>query len=607
MGTGSDALSVALARAAAAEAENASLRAVAVKIMAAADLEAALSSVTHEALAALEADIAGVFLRDGERIVMRGCVGNRNRETARLRMGPNEGLAGLVFATGEVARVDSYLRSEVISDHFRDLARAEQVRSALGAPLSLDGEVIGVLEVWRRRRAVFTDAETQRLIALAELGAIALNNARLRDATAQSMHEAELAHRQMLVHLQRVEHALRTQQELVGAILDGGGLAAILRIAAQRASGAAVYLDVAFEPVAAYPPGTDITTVSAAVRERLSRGARTSAPVWVQDGDRHVIVRSVSSGSEQFGWLALTGGVRNSDEEYELAVTQASLACSLSNLQDQTAARARAGAQEELLIGLLDASTEERRSALSRARSLHVDLRGQLRVLVCELRGLDQTATAEGWGAAQLDGIRRTLANTVRAGLGARVVLVAARDDTVLVLTRAASAASTRDTLTRLNGELVPVIPGLTPTWGISGIHDGPAELSEALAQARTALRALRHVPDRAVSCYEELGILRLMLADPGSTDLSRFVTETLGPVIDYDRKHRGVLMSTLRSYFDCGCSQQDAAAQLFVHVKTIKYRLVQIENLTGLNLTDHQDRLRADIAVRAAELFAAV
>ena len=605
MGTGTEALAAALARAAAAEAENASLRAVAVKVMAAVDLEAALSSVTHEALAALDADIAGVFLREGERIVMRGCVGNRNRQTARLRMGPNEGLAGLVFATGDVARVDSYLRSDVISDHFRDLARAEQVRSALAAPLSLGGEVIGVLEVWRRRRAVFTPAETQRLVALAELGAIALNNARLRDATTQSMREVEVAHRQMQTHLHRVEHALATQQELVSSIIDGGGSAAIVRIAAQRTSGTAVHLDAYLEPVAVYPPGREATELSRVLREHLSGAGRAGGQSWVRRGERPVIVRAVSSGTDHFGWLGLAAGADASDEDYELAVTQASLACSLSNLQEQAVARARAGAQEELLLSLLDDSANERRTGLTRARSLRIDLTGRLRVLVCELRGLDAAATAEGWTGTQLDAIRRGLTNIVRAGLSARAVLAAGRDDTVLVLMRAGALSTTREALARVTTELVAARPDVAPTWGVSAVHERPADLADALAEARTALRALRHVPDRAVSCHDDLGILRLMLAEPGSTDLSRFVTETVGPIISYDRAHRGVLMPTLRAYFDCGCSQQDAAARMFVHAKTIKYRLVQVEKLTGLDLADHHDRLRADIAVRAAELFA--
>jgi DNA-binding PucR family transcriptional regulator len=41
----------------------------------------------------------------------------------------------------------------------------------------------------------------------------------------------------------------------------------------------------------------------------------------------------------------------------------------------------------------------------------------------------------------------------------------------------------------------------------------------------------------------------------------------------------------------------------LFVYQKTVKYRLAQLQKLTGLDLKHHHDRLRADIAVRAADL----
>jgi DNA-binding PucR family transcriptional regulator len=149
-------------------------------------------------------------------------------------------------------------------------------------------------------------------------------------------------------------------------------------------------------------------------------------------------------------------------------------------------------------------------------------------------------------------------------------------------------------------------VPGLRPVWGVSAVRTDPMELADAYAEAQTAARALRHVPDRTVSFYSDLGILRLMLADPRSTDLSRFVRQTVGPVLDYDRDHGTALLETLRAYVDCGCSQQLAAGRLFVHVKTVKYRLVQVEKLTGLDLAAHHDRLRVDIAVRAAALFQA-
>ena len=406
--------------------------------------------------------------------------------------------------------------------------------------------------------------------------------------------------------LHRVEHALSTQQELVGSILDGGGLAGTLRIAAQRCAGAAVHLDADFEPVAAYPLDTDVGAVAAAVAERLGRRPHTARPVWATLGDRFAVARAVSAGPEHLGWVVLLCAAPEGDEEIELAVTQASLAVSLNNLEEQAAARARASAREELLLGLVEGSAEDRRAAASRARAVQVDLRGELRLLIGEFGGLAEVATAEGWDAARISDARRLLLNATRSALGSRAVLIALRGDSVLALVRAASLDATRETLTGLAAELAGRLPGLRPAWGCSAVHVGPAELSMAREQAETAARALRHAPDRSVSCYEDLGILRLMLADPGSTDLSRFVEETVGPVIAYDRDHGTALLETLRAYVDSGCSQQDTAGRMFLHAKTIKYRLVQIEKLTGLDLTDHHARLQVDIAVRAAELFSA-
>jgi len=43
----------------------------------------------------LDADICGIFLREDDELVMRGCVGNHMVQTSRLRMRRGQGLAGL--------------------------------------------------------------------------------------------------------------------------------------------------------------------------------------------------------------------------------------------------------------------------------------------------------------------------------------------------------------------------------------------------------------------------------------------------------------------------------------------------------------------------------
>ena len=74
--------------------------------------------------------------------------------------------------------------------------------------------------------------------------------------------------------------------------------------------------------------------------------------------------------------------------------------------------------------------------------------------------------------------------------------------------------------------------------------------------------------------------------------------------LIEHDRTHDAVLTTTLRAYFDSDCSQQVAAKRLYVHHKTLRYRLDRIEALTSLDLRRHDDRLRADLALKIHEVM---
>ena len=80
--------------------------------------------------------------------------------------------------------------------------------------------------------------------------------------------------------------------------------------------------------------------------------------------------------------------------------------------------------------------------------------------------------------------------------------------------------------------------------------------------------------------------------------DLGQFVKDTLSKVIAHDAKHHGVLTKTVRAYFQCNCAQQATARKLYVHDKTVRYRLNQFEALTGLDLNRHEDRMLVDLAL---------
>jgi sugar diacid utilization regulator/putative methionine-R-sulfoxide reductase with GAF domain len=591
---------------AASDSEIAAMRKVATHILAARELEEGLLAITHEAASLLHSDMAGVLLREDDEVVMAACTGNREVTTARLRMRRGQGLAGLVFETGKAAKVDDYLNNDVISDDFHHLAVAESTRSALCAPLVLDGEVIGVLEVWRRRESVFTEAEAERLVALADLAAIALHHARLYEEREASLREVEVAHRVLEKQYHKVAHALSLQQELVQSLLDGERLTGIVRLVAQRTETSVVLFDTDFDLVAGYPLSLDDAAIAAAARTTLGRtGASARGTTWGAYDHQTLAVRPVFVGGDQLGWLCLLTASPSSDDAIELALTQASLTCALHHLEEQAAARARAALRDEVLLSLLQGSADERRAAAARAKHVNIDLRGDLRACVCTFGRIEDIGEAEGWTSGHTEHVRRRLLAVCESALLATgwLRLAARHGDAVVALVKAVDIGELRDVLQSVAEELGKELPGLRAGWGVSAPRANPMALAEAYTEAWTATRALGRTADRRVAVHEDLGILGLLLAGPGSMDLPRFVCDTIGPALEYDRKHGTALVDTLRTYLDADCSQQETASRLFVHQKTVKYRLGQVQKLTGLDLRHHHDRLRADIAVRAADL----
>jgi DNA-binding PucR family transcriptional regulator len=140
-------------------------------------------------------------------------------------------------------------------------------------------------------------------------------------------------------------------------------------------------------------------------------------------------------------------------------------------------------------------------------------------------------------------------------------------------------------------------------TWGISRAHYDIVELPSAFNEARTALSAARRLGGQNVFLYEELGIVRLLLCSGTDPDLQTFIEDVTGPLIAYDQHNDGSLIRTLRAFFDADCTQRIAAERLFIHHKTLRYRLEQIKQLTGLDLSRHEDRMRADFALRLLQL----
>lgn len=145
--------------------------------------------------------------------------------------------------------------------------------------------------------------------------------------------------------------------------------------------------------------------------------------------------------------------------------------------------------------------------------------------------------------------------------------------------------------------------PDSTVTAGLSERLDRPELAPRGFGQAEQALDlGLRLGRGGQLIDYHDLGIYRLLLRIGDMRQLWRFAEEILGSLIDYDAAHGGELVTTLSVYLRNQSSPKQTARALRVHANTVAYRAQRIEAITGLDLTDADDRLLAQVAVTILE-----
>lgn len=125
-----------------------------------------------------------------------------------------------------------------------------------------------------------------------------------------------------------------------------------------------------------------------------------------------------------------------------------------------------------------------------------------------------------------------------------------------------------------------PVVPDL-----------GHAHVSAASAQA--GLRAASGWPEapRPV-CSDDLLPERVLAGDPAAS--AHLVAEIYRPLAEA----RGTLVETLSAYFTNGGGVEATSRALFVHANTVRYRLGQVADLTGLTPGRPRDALTLQVAL---------
>ncbi|HGM4805398.1 TPA: sugar diacid recognition domain-containing protein [Serratia marcescens] len=130
----------------------------------------------------------------------------------------------------------------------------------------------------------------------------------------------------------------------------------------------------------------------------------------------------------------------------------------------------------------------------------------------------------------------------------------------------------------------------------VGGFYDDPQSAYRSSLTARATQAMAQRLKLRHATLFYHDYPLPSLLCDLGedwrAQELGR-PWRTLG-----EQDEKGVLRSTLRHYFSQNCDQTQTAAQLHIHVNTLRYRLQRIEAITGMKINQLTDSLRLFIGM---------
>lgn len=133
---------------------------------------------------------------------------------------------------------------------------------------------------------------------------------------------------------------------------------------------------------------------------------------------------------------------------------------------------------------------------------------------------------------------------------------------------------------------------------GIGKSVKGYQRLKESYHEASRAIKYIDIIrlvtgdKNKSVVHYSNLGFFQIFGEIDDVTELERYIPETLKKLYLYDDEHKGELITTLQMYLRNNQSIKKTADEMFVHYRTISYRLEKIKQISGINFDDANEVL---------------
>lgn len=141
-------------------------------------------------------------------------------------------------------------------------------------------------------------------------------------------------------------------------------------------------------------------------------------------------------------------------------------------------------------------------------------------------------------------------------------------------------------------------------TVGIGELANNVEEISRSFKEAYEIIKLGSFFGKDMISGIKDLGIFKLLLSIENKEILLELIPSSIFELNEYDETHNTEFLKTLKIYLNYNYNAVNTAKHLFVHYKTILYRLNRINEIAGIDLEDYNKRLELEIGIKLLDLF---
>ncbi|WP_053368809.1 PucR family transcriptional regulator [Bacillus sp. FJAT-27245] len=140
---------------------------------------------------------------------------------------------------------------------------------------------------------------------------------------------------------------------------------------------------------------------------------------------------------------------------------------------------------------------------------------------------------------------------------------------------------------------------------GIGNTVNNIGDMPKSYKEAQDALDLGEMINGvESITSFSELGIFRLLRHIDNVDVLNQFVPSSLKELLLYQQTNQADLLKTLQTFLECNQNAAQTAKILFIHYKTVMYRLERIKEITGMDFEDSEEMLSVRVGLKIHEFF---